>query len=141
MICGSAYAALYSCVDDSGASVLKNTPCSQAEKQQLIGQQKVSPYSSIDSSGGIQRYAIQNASENNTTQQNMQTTVEKCEVIYQKTIDKHSTGTGANRYPYIQMWHKLGCKSHCEDMLNILMDTQAGEQKKETAASMFDVCQ
>ena len=87
------------------------------------------------------KYLLSYTNQNNTTQQNMQTTVEKCEVIYQKTIDKHSTGTGANRYPYIQMWHKLGCKSHCEDMLNILMDTQAGEQKKETAASMFDVCQ
>ncbi len=132
---GSAFAAMYSCVDDLGSSVLTNVPCEHTEKKAMTERQKSSPYSST---GSVKSHALQNANVSNSAQPTAQTINEKCEVAYQKAVGKYSADQ--NHYPYAQLWTKMGCRSHCEDMLNIVTDPQASAQKREIAASMFSVC-
>ncbi len=56
LICCSANADMYSCVDDSGTKTLKNLPCEQNEKQQVIVEEVGPSYSVIDSTGERQNY-------------------------------------------------------------------------------------
>lgn len=56
LICSSANAAMYSCVDENGTKVLRNHPCEQNEKQQVIKKEVVPSHSVIDSTGERQDY-------------------------------------------------------------------------------------
>ena len=52
LICFSANAAMFSCVDENGSKVLKDSPCEHNEKQQGLTKQKVKPsYVIINSTG------------------------------------------------------------------------------------------
>ena len=56
LICSSANAAMYSCVDENGAKTLKNFPCEQREMQYEIAKVKEASYSIIDRTGERQDY-------------------------------------------------------------------------------------
>lgn len=56
LVCCSANATMYSCVDKNGTKVLKNYPCEQNEKQQVIKtEQATESYYIINSTGEKQR--------------------------------------------------------------------------------------
>lgn len=56
LIFGSANAAMYSCVDESGGKTLRNYPCETNEKQQAIKQELAPSFSKINSTGERQNY-------------------------------------------------------------------------------------
>lgn len=56
LICGSAHAVMYSCVDVRGSKILRNYPCEKNEKQEVIEKVVDPSYSEINSTGERQYY-------------------------------------------------------------------------------------
>lgn len=56
LVCGSSNAAMYSCVDENGTKTLRNYPCEQNEKQQVIEKEVAPSHSTINSTGEQQSY-------------------------------------------------------------------------------------
>ena len=57
LVCCSANAAMYSCVDKSGAKVLRSSPCDQNEKQQTVEKIVTPSYYIIDGTGERQSFS------------------------------------------------------------------------------------
>jgi len=65
LICSSANAAMYSCVDENGTKILRNYPCEQNEKQKVI-ENKVEPsYYIINGTGERQSFQSHQAAQQN----------------------------------------------------------------------------
>lgn len=56
LICCSANAAMYSCVDENGTRILRNYPCDKGEKQQVIEREVTPSHTIINSTGERQSY-------------------------------------------------------------------------------------
>lgn len=56
LVCGTANATMYSCVDRYGAKTLRNDICQQGEKQSVIEFDDPDPYSAVNSTGEVQHY-------------------------------------------------------------------------------------
>ena len=56
MICCTANAAMYSCVDENGSKILRSYPCEKNEKQQAVVKVEEPPYSIINGTGVRQNY-------------------------------------------------------------------------------------
>lgn len=144
LVCSSADATMYSCIDSNGAKVLKNSPCEPGQKQKTIERIVItSSRTKIDSTGEVQRYESATPQEDRPTRAltPVELRAQRCEEMYYNATNSNSLGV--NRDPAARMWLQLGCKGHCDELYSIVSDTShlGTGHLRDIASQLYSACQ